>query len=152
MKDQKVLKRIKVRRGEQTRSESGYKFDGLDVLLPNHDCDIDIHLPNGGKFLLQWRIENETVDICLNKKMVCYLFGEDLSPPKKTKEKDCYRVDQLTFMDIPKEKKKGVKNELRDSLSEILEEPGLMIPEELRKAGIEACKAHERTLARREHA
>jgi hypothetical protein len=47
---------------------------------------------------------------------------------------------------------KQVTDALRDSLSEILEEPGLMIPEELRKAGIEACKAHERTLARREHA
>jgi hypothetical protein len=146
MKDQKVLKRIKVRHGEQTRHRSGYKFDKLDVLLPNHDCDVDVRLPNGGKFLLQWRIENETVDICLSKKMICYLFGEGLSPPKKTKEKDCYRVDQLTFMDIPKEKKKGVKNELRDALSEILEEPGLKIPENLRKAGIEACAAHERTL------
>ena len=56
-----------------------------------------------------------------------------------TEEKNTKNVDEIT-------------NALRDSLSEILEEPGLMIPEELRKAGIEACKAHERTLARREHA
>lgn len=149
MKDQKVLKRIKVRRGEQMRQDSGYRFDSLDVLLPYHDCDIDIRLPNGGKFLLQWRIESETVDICLSKKMTCYLFGEGLSPPKKTKEKDCYRVDQLTFMDTPKEKKKGVKNELRDALSEILEDTESKIPEKLREAGIEACAAHERTLEKK---
>ena len=41
---------------------------------------------------------------------------------------------------------KKAANALRDALSEILEEPGLEIPKKLRKAGIEACAAHERTL------
>ena len=44
---------------------------------------------------------------------------------------------------------KQVTDALRDALSEILEDPGLVIPEELRKAGIEACKAHERTLEKK---
>lgn len=38
--------------------------DAVVEILPDVDVDVAIKLPNGEKYLIQWRIENETIDIC----------------------------------------------------------------------------------------
>lgn len=37
------------------------------IELPDHDCDLNIKLPDGRELLLQRRTEHDTIDICLGR-------------------------------------------------------------------------------------
>lgn len=48
-------------------SRTHYKFVGTELELPDHDFDIRLNRADGTSLLIQWRIENETIDICFCK-------------------------------------------------------------------------------------
>lgn len=104
--------KIKVKRIEHKRRDHGggiYEFERIRVNLPDHDCDLDIRLPNGEQYVFQHRIEGPSVDICIGRKTkessgplakACYLIMADLSPGKKRKGlgKAARMAEQITIV------------------------------------------------------
>lgn len=78
------------------------------------------------------------------------VIAEDASLPKKSSfVAGSFEIDSVEEIKIngPREPiPEAVVDDLRDALSEILEEVGLKIPVSLRDRGIKACQAHERYL------
>lgn len=93
---------------DRNRGEAGpYKFLGTELQMPDHDFDIRLVKPDGTALLVQWRVENEIVDICLCKARAeeapdtkaVYVTMADLSPAKKKKrKKGGFLAQQITIM------------------------------------------------------
>jgi hypothetical protein len=71
---------------------SQYRSSEQTVKVPDNDTDINIVLPNGEHYCFQYRVENQTVDLCIgNSKTLeplqkaCYLEDGDMRPGKKSK-------------------------------------------------------------------
>ena len=78
-----------------------YSFAQCKVKIPDVDTDVTLVLPNGEKYLIQWRIENETIDICMGdgepmEKRV-YVTTADLEDGKKQKDSSIVG-EQITIM------------------------------------------------------
>lgn len=83
--------------------QSGYQFMGTELRMPDRDFDIRLIRPDGTSLLVQWRIENETVDICLCKdkeepdKRAVYVTKADLSSAKRRKD-GSIKGEQITII------------------------------------------------------
>jgi hypothetical protein len=82
-----------------------YQFMGTELVLPKHDFDIKLIQPNGSALLIQWRIENGTVDVCFIKPgneeepetRSVYVSDANLKEVKRRK-KGGYSAQQITIM------------------------------------------------------
>lgn len=84
-------------------SALGYQFMETELQMPDHDFDIRLIRPDGTSLLVQWRVENETVDICLCKdkeepdKRAVYVTKADLSSAKRRKD-GSLKGEQITII------------------------------------------------------
>lgn len=65
-----------------------HEFDEKTIELKQNDTDINLCFPNGKKVALQWRIENGSLDICLQENEginVITWEGIDMTPSKPLK-------------------------------------------------------------------
>jgi len=70
--------------GIKQQQGSSYRHGTVAIQLAAHDADIDVILPNGQKFVLQWRVEAPSLDVCLPfNTTVCNWKGIDMksAPP-----------------------------------------------------------------------
>ncbi len=79
---------MKIKKVKGSRYQSAEEY----VTVPDCDTDIFIELPNGDHYCFQYRVENQTVDLCIGdihtkdiKLKACYLEDGDMRPGKKKK-------------------------------------------------------------------
>jgi hypothetical protein len=90
---------------DRNRGKAGpYKFLGMKLKMPAHDFDIRLIRPDGSSLLVQWRVDGETVDVCLCKNKdeddtsAVYVYMADLSPAKREREDAPFQAQQITIM------------------------------------------------------
>lgn len=77
-----------------------YTYVVANIELPEEDSDVTICLPNGQHLTVQWRIENETIDVCTSEPKVAYVQEEDMVVVKPRKKDGAQEgVVQITLMD-----------------------------------------------------
>lgn len=64
--------------GQSHTSQDRYQHSDLKIQVPNNDSDIEIQLPNGRSMTLQWRIESECVDVCLDEHRLVHNWSDDM--------------------------------------------------------------------------
>ena len=64
---QTAPKKTLVKMGKVKGKKSGYQYEEHEMVLADHDTDIKIILPHGEEYVFQWRVENQTVDLCIGK-------------------------------------------------------------------------------------
>jgi hypothetical protein len=86
------------------RGKAGpYKYLGTELKMPDHDFDIRLIKPDGTSLLVQWRVEGETVDVCVcngdgqAEIAAVYVYMNDLGPAIKRKHGG-FLAQQVTIM------------------------------------------------------
>lgn len=66
------------------------KFSEKEIRIKNQDTDVKVVFPNGQHLTLQYRIENQSVDIIMPEENTpCTVWqGWDMNPAKLTKQGD----------------------------------------------------------------
>ena len=58
-----------------------YKFSEHTIQLEQHDCDVNLRLPNGEVIAVQYRVEGYSIDVCLPQDLsVINWTGDDMEP------------------------------------------------------------------------
>ena len=73
-----------------TSTNDNYAISEVAINVPDHDTDVILNFPNGEKVTLQWRVESESLDVCLprNKHAVTCWEGSQMKPAKADKKFD----------------------------------------------------------------
>lgn len=64
------------------RDDSGYTSSAVTVKVPDHDTDIMVKLPNGRYFELQWRVETQCVDVCMDNHTWVHNWSDNMAAAK----------------------------------------------------------------------
>ncbi len=81
-----------------------YKWNEIGIKLPKNDTDIKVTLPNGKYIVLQWRVENVTMDICLPENLsVTNWFGFDMEDAPPVHNQDHVRLAGQLVIDFGEE-------------------------------------------------
>lgn len=107
-KDRLGLKKPKLKVRDVIKDSKGrivpYQFMGTEIQMPDYDFDIRLIRPDGTSLLVQWRIENETVDVCLCKdqdnpdtRTVC-VTDANLGNVKRSRKDGSMQGQQITIM------------------------------------------------------
>ena len=78
-----------------------YKFSQRKIKVPNHDHDITIAVPGGGVMTLQYRVEGNSIDLCLPPKTPTMVWKDGDLTPAHLKRNGSTFAEQICLMFAP---------------------------------------------------
>ncbi len=106
-----MKKQLKITEMTQ-KAESGYTSSAVTVQVPDNDTDIMVKLPNGRYMELQWRVESQCVDVCMDKHSPVHNWSNDMAAAKPVRKEQHVRNAIQLVIDMgirPQKAKKSKK-------------------------------------------